>query len=78
MVGDSFRRAMRSVGCTESIVDVDITKGREFLGKIRIVRLFLRMESEILQQKYVSRLKVRGHSGRLFADAIRRQLDACP
>ena len=50
MTDHADRRGMRPVGGAEGVVDVDLRQLGEGSRKIRIVGLFLRMESEVLQQ----------------------------
>ena len=48
----------------ESIIDVDVTQGSQSLCELLVVGLFAFVETEVLEQKNVSRLHFSDESGR--------------
>ena len=48
---------MSPVSCSECIVDIDVTIGGKLLCELRIVGLFIRIETAVLKKKNLTRLE---------------------
>src|SRR5437660_57586 len=72
---DAFRRGMGSMCSAESIIDVDVSQRSEFCRETRIVRLLLRLESNVLQQEHIARIQSGNSPGNIRSNTVRRQRD---
>ena len=72
--GNGMDGRVRAVGTGEGIVDKEVAVAREASGKLRIVRLLLRVEAQIFKQSTFARSQRRGPSERRFTNAIGNEL----
>lgn len=69
-LGDALRARVRAVGGAEGVVHVDGGRGCQLLGKLRVVRLLIRVEAHVLQQQHAALGRGGDGSGHLGADAV--------
>ena len=72
---DAFGGGMCTVRGTERVVDIDVAEAGERLRKLRIVRGFTRMESQVFQQQHVAGSKPRCTRLDVAADTVGREVD---
>ena len=72
---DTFRGGMCPVGCSECVVDIDVTVGGELLGELGVVGLFIRIEPAVLEQKDLTGLEGLDFLLHFGSDDIRSDLD---
>jgi hypothetical protein len=78
VVRDAFSGGVRAVRRAERIVHIDLAQPRQRTRKLRVVRLLLRVEAHILQQRDRVRRQARHARFHRRADAVVEEVDGTP
>ena len=68
---DARRRGVGAVGRAERVVDVDVRRRHQRRREVRVVRFFLRVEAEVLEQGHAARPGLRDRPLRRLSHAVR-------